>query len=332
MKNILILHTGGTFGMRPMEPNQVLAPSNLQEELMKHLPEIAKIAHIDVEIPFNEDSSDLAISDWEMLAKVIHKKMDAYDGFVVIHGTDTMVYTATALSFSLLNLKKPVIFTGAQRPLAKLRSDARLNLIDAIEVATFELGEVLIVFGQRILRANRCRKHSIARYDAFYTPNYPELGSIELHVELAQKHLLYSAEPYLLNPGFDASFLSIHIHPDANPLFYNTVLNNNNIKAVLLIAFGAGNLPVLKKNWIRFIEELNHAGKKVFINSSSAHGSIELDLYKSGKMALDVGAIGCKDMTIEASVVKIMKCVHMAKKSNQIEELFNLNFAGESAV
>ena len=158
MKKILLLHTGGTFGMVALEPDKVLTPGNLQDELTTHVPELNQIADINVEIPFNEDSANVGISHWNQLARIIHNKMDDYDGFVVIHGTDTMVYTASALSLSLINLKKPVIFTGAQRPLAKLRSDARLNIIDAVEVSTTDLQEVLIVFGQNILRANRSRK------------------------------------------------------------------------------------------------------------------------------------------------------------------------------
>ena len=192
MKKILILHTGGTFGMMPMEPDQILAPGNLQHELLKRVPEIAQIAEIRVIIPFNEDSSNLAIKEWDILAKTIDANMNEYDGFVIIHGTDTMVYTAAALSFSLINLKKPVILTGAQRPLSKLRSDARLNLIDAIEVATYKIGEVLIVFGQHILRGNRCRKTSITSYDAFYSPNYPLIGKIGLNVEPNKSLILKS--------------------------------------------------------------------------------------------------------------------------------------------
>ncbi|MEJ2053044.1 MAG: asparaginase [Calditrichaceae bacterium] len=146
MRNILIIHTGGTFGMTPIEPEEQLAPGNIQDQILKYIPEIEKIADIDVVIPFNLDSSNIGVNEWEVLSGIIDENLAKYDGFVIIHGTDTMVYSASALSYSLRNLPKPVIFTGSQRPLSKLRTDARFNLIDAIELATMPAPEVLITF------------------------------------------------------------------------------------------------------------------------------------------------------------------------------------------
>jgi len=329
MKKILILHTGGTFGMMPMEPDQILAPGNLQHELLKRVPEIAQIAEISVQIPFNEDSSDLSIKEWDSLAEIIDSNMNSYDGFVIIHGTDTMVYTAAALSFSLLNLKKPVILTGAQRPLSKLRSDARLNLIDAIEVATHSIGEVLIVFGQNILRGNRARKTSITSYDAFYSPNYPVIGEIGLNVEPETDLIRKNSDYYSFNPGFDPSVLSIHIFPNSDAEFYRHVVFNKKIRALMLIGFGAGNLPVKDSQWLSFIKDAISEGKIVLINSSSAHGRINLQIYESGQKALEAGAIGCNDMTIETSVVKIMKALASTSDIEKQKNYFLKDIAGE---
>jgi len=329
MKKILLLHTGGTFGMVALEPDKVLTPGNLQDEIITHVPELNQIADIDVQIPFNEDSANVGISHWDQLARTIHEKMDQYDGFVVIHGTDTMVYTASALSFSLVNLKKPVIFTGAQRPLAELRSDARLNIIDAVEVSTADLNEVLIVFGQNILRANRSRKTSRTSYDAFYSPNYPAIGNIGQKVDINYTLSPKSSESYKFFSGFGSSIISIHIFPGCDPSFYNDALNNPNIRVFLLIGFGIGHIPIKEKNWLVFIEKAYQAGKAVFINSSTAHGSIDLEVYEIGKKAMQAGAVGCRDMTLEATIVKIMKALSLTKDVLELKDFFLNALAGE---
>ena len=315
--------------MMPMEPDQILAPGNLQHQLLNRVPEIAQIAEISVQIPFNEDSSDLSIKEWDMLAKIIDSNMNGYDGFVIIHGTDTMVYTAAALSFSLLNLNKPVILTGAQRPLGSLRSDARQNLIDAIEVATKNIGEVLIVFGQNILRGNRSRKTSITSYDAFYSPNYPPIGEIGLNVELKKGLVWQTANKYKFSPGFDPSLLSIHIFPNCDPAFYKHIIQNKKIRAIMLIGFGSGNIPMKELQWLTFIEDTIAAGKVVFINSSSAHGKVDLHIYESGQKILGAGAKGCNDMTIETSVVKIMKALAISQDVKRVKEYVLKSIAGE---
>lgn len=329
MKKILLLHTGGTFGMVPMEPDQVLTPGNLQQELKRYIPEIMQIADLDIKILFNEDSANLAVNHWEILAKTIDKNMSMYDGFVIIHGTDTMVYTAAALSFSLINLKKPVILTGAQVPLSKQRSDARQNLIDALEVATHPLSEVLIVFGQKILRGNRARKTSITSYGAFFSPNFPVIGNIGIEVEIDKTHTLESKDDYKYLEGFNTSLLSIHIYPGCDPNFYKQVLDNPHINVILLIGFGAGNIPVKENNWLTFIKDAVIMGKNVFVNSSSGHGGINLELYENGKMIMDAGAIGCKDMTVEASIVKIMKSLAQSTEPVKVQQFFLYPLSGE---
>lgn len=315
--------------MVPMEPDEVLAPGNLQDELLNRIPEVNQIAQIDVHIACNEDSSNLGIPEWNDIAETIHRNMADYDGFVIVHGTDTMVYTAAALSYSLINLKKPVILTGAQRPLAKLRSDARLNFIDALEVATCDINEVLIVFGQRILRGNRAKKTSISNYGAYYSPNYPLIGEIGLNLVIQEPLLLRSEEPFSYDPGFDSSLLNIMVYPECDPAFYEHIVDNDSVRAVMLIGFGAGNLPEKNKEWLSFIRKCVARGKIVFINSSSSHGYINLDIYKSGRKVLDAGAVGCKNMTIEAATVKIMKALYKFKKPDQVSTYCLSDIAGE---
>ncbi len=328
MKKILLVHTGGTFGMVPAEPKSILAPGNFQSQILINVPEIVRIADIDVEIPFNLDSSNIGINEWQILTELIHARMDEYDGFVIIHGTDTMVYTAAALSFTLRNLNKPVILTGAQRPLSKLRSDARTNLIDAVELATLDIFEVLIVFGQKIVRGSRAKKVSISSYDAFESPNFPLIGEIGLKIKLNQLLLYKSVEKYSFLPGFKQKALIINIVPSLNPEYYFPLLEND-LEAFILAGFGAGNLPNTSPDWIPFIQNATKLGKSVFICSNSMHGSVDLSLYESGQKALEAGAVGLGDMTIESAYVKLLKILNITDIPGEIVSLMNENWAGE---
>jgi len=314
--------------MVPVEPNQVLAPGNLYQQINKHVPELYSIAEIDFEIPFNLDSSNISAPEWDHLAKLINDNIDLYDGFVVIHGTDTMVFTAAALSFSLRNIKKPVILTGAQRPLSKLRSDARENLVDAVECATMDLPEVSIVFGQDILRGNRAKKISLASYEAFQSPNYPILGNIGLHISLFPKRLLENPMHYRFQPGFSGHVSIINVFPAMKA---ESQLKNitSGTQAVILVGFGAGNFPDITSEWILFIEEVSGSNIPVFIASQSYHGAIDLTIYESGEKAIMAGAIGLKDMTLEASYVKLLKIFSMTSERSEIESLIYQNWAGE---
>jgi L-asparaginase len=328
MKRILLIHTGGTFGMVPLKPDKTLAPGNLQNQLYEYVPELQNLAEIDIRIPFNLDSSDISCREWDILSFLIHNSMEKYDGFVIIHGTDTMVYTAAALSFSLRNLKKPVILTGSQRPLSKLRSDARANLIDAVELATCSLKEVAIVFGQSVLRGNRARKTSITSYNAFQSPNYPRLGNIGLNIELYDKFLFSSPDPYQYVPGFTGSVSILNVLPAIKPDLYFSLLDTN-VTALILVAFGAGNFPDTLTGWIPLIKQASEKGIAVLVGSHSLHGTIDLNIYQSGRNALRAGAIGLKDMTTEATYVKLLKLQSMASDNNILAHEILTNWAGE---
>jgi len=327
-KRILIIHTGGTFAMTASEPDEMLIPGNLQSELVEHVPEITSIAKINVEIPFNQDSSESGIEEWQLLSKSIYSRMDKYDGFVVIHGTDTMAYTASALSFSLLNLRKPVILTGAQRPLSKLRSDARSNLIDAIELATMDIPEVIIVFGQHILRGNRSKKISTSSYDAFDSPNFPHLGEIGLKIDLHKNRLLKLQGASILLEGFIPKVALISVQPTLKPQWYERVFDTD-LKIIILLAYGSGNLPAKEPNWLRFIENARKKDVGVVIGSHSLHGMVDLDLYEAGKKAQDAGAIGLGKMTYEAAYVKLQKILTLSSSIPEIYDRFSQNWAGE---
>ena len=328
MKKILIIHTGGTFGMNPVEPDEQLAPGNIQNQILQYIPEIENLADIDVIIPFNLDSSNIGIREWEILSDLIHNNIEKYEGFVVIHGTDTMVYTASALSFSLRNLRKPVILTGSQRPLSKLRTDARFNLIDAVELATMSVPEVLITFGQRILRGNRAKKISITNYNAFDTPNYPLIGEIGIDIQINYEYVLKPNETYFHERGFAQNLAVLSIYPSLNLDNYLPVLDSK-INGIILRGFGAGHVPIVLPNWMDFLKKAREKNIMIFIGSHSRHGSVNLDLYESGKEAKDLGAVGLGRMTIEAAYVKLMRIFHQATDPDKVVKLLNTSWAGE---
>lgn len=329
MKKIAIIHTGGTFGMVPIQPADILAPGDIQNQIHDFLPEIARLADITVFVPFNLDSSEIGIPEWEQLGSIIDQGMSAYDGFVLIHGTDTMVYTAAALSFSLRNLKKPVILTGSQRPLSKLRSDARSNLIDAVELATMDIPEVLIVFGQKILRGNRTKKLSITHYSAFDSPNFPLLGEIGLNIQLNQKLILKPVDDYFFLKGFVPQVAVVSIYPSLSPDFYYPLIKNPKIRIIILRGFGAGHFPHLNPDWLSFVKNAFDEGKLVFIGSHSTHGSVDLNLYESGKKAAELGAVGLAGLTIEAAYVKLLKILALTTDSEEIKIQLMQNWSGE---
>ncbi|MHB2149084.1 asparaginase [Calditrichota bacterium LG25] len=328
MKKILLIHTGGTFGMVPVEPDQTLAPARVQNHIINMVPEISRLAEIDVLTPFNKDSSNVGIEEWDLLSQLIYEHWDRYDGFVIIHGTDTMTYTASALSFSLRNLNKPVILTGSQRPLSQYRSDARLNLIDAVELSTMDLREVLIVFNQRIFRGNRTKKISVKSYHAFESPNFPPLGEIGVTIDIDHSRLLQSEGPVFHLPGFYPQVVVLTIQPSMSPGYFYSLFDQN-IKALLLLGFGSGNLPFPEPDWLSFIKAAMKRDIPVFIGTQSIQGRVDLSLYECGRQALEAGAQSIGQMTVEAAYVKLLKILKLTSHPDAIVRMFNENWAGE---
>ncbi len=328
MKNILIIHTGGTFGMTPVLPSMTLKPGNIKADIEKYLPLLKDIAHIHFKIPFNLDSSNISPDEWLKIFSIIKIEQDHYDGFVIIHGTDTLVYTAAALSYLLIGLRKPIILTGAQRPLSAIRSDARGNLINAVELATHPIPEVAICFGNKLLRGNRTKKLSMESYAGFESPNYPELASIGLNIQLHPHNFLNSKQRSLLKPVFDSGLMVIQIYPGLEPELYGFVFKTA-VRAILLLGYGVGNLPNPRPNWLKFITALLAAGKLVFIGSQSVHGQVDMHLYEFGKQAEKLGCISLQDMTTEAALVKLMLLLGNFNDPHLIKKYFSLALAGE---
>lgn len=308
MKRILILQTGGTILMRPSAdaPDEVAPDPRASRWLLKEIPDLARIADIEQKALFNLDSSDISPSHWTLLAETILAEKDAYDGFVVLHGTDTMAYTASALSFALAGLGKPVIFTGSQVPLANLRSDARRNLINAVEVATLDLPEVAICFNDAVFRGNRATKMSIGDFDAFGSPNLAPLAEIGIEIRVIRAH--HDAPPLAPapKPHFSSSVHFLKIHPAISPELL-APLASSGIQALILEAFGSGNFPITgAHNLLPFFKACREAGMHLIIASQAPYDAVHLTKYESGRAAAALGMISAGDMTLEAALTKTM--------------------------
>ncbi len=328
MKKVLIIHTGGTFGMTPADPGKILQPGKIEESLGEFVPSIHQIAEISIKIPFNLDSSNIGTDEWKILYDIIRMAMEDSDGVVIIHGTDTLVYTAAALSYLFLDLKKPIVLTGSQRPLSALRSDARSNLINAVELATYAIPEVLVCFGNKVYRGNRSKKISIERFESFDSPNYPPLATIGLNVHVNAHYILQSKANVQLKSSFFKGILALRVFPGLDPKKFMPLLDNS-LKAIILEGFGAGNLPGMTMDWVDFISVAVLKQKLVFIGSQSSHGTIDLQLYSCGQQAEQAGALSLGDMTIEAALVKLMILLANFEDLEKVKKYMMVSLAGE---
>ncbi len=324
---VVILHTGGTLGMRPRTADQALAPDEFGEALLDNVPELAEIAEIDARVLCNLDSCDVTPAHWESFAHEIAGAIDGCDGIVVTHGTDAMAYTASALSFLLRNLPRPVILTGSQRPLADPRSDGRANLVGAVDLATRPIPEVAIYFDGHLLRGNRTTKRSSFAFAAYRSPNFPPLAEIGTGVRLIADPLRPSG-PLTIEGCFDPRVAAVRLLP-GQPAGSLESLAAGGVGAVLVQAFGVGNIPVVDRGIARAIETLVAAGVVVAIGSQSMHGRVDLGHYAGGRLAREMGAIGTGDMTTEAAAVKLMYLLGTERNADAVRENLCRSIAGE---
>lgn len=328
MKKILLLQTGGTISMGGTGHLHQLDREAWGKVLKNQIPELNKMADIEVEHLFAEDSSDIHHRHWQLIAETVEKHYDAYDGFVILHGTDTMAYTASALSFCLRNLDKPVILTGSQVPLSNLRSDARRNLINSIEIATMSLNEVAICFNDHVYRGNRSTKMSIGDFDAFASPNYPPLAEIGLHIELRDTQLPANDQDLHITNRFDDRLLLLKSFPGLNSSHVNP--DWSQLRAIVLEAFGSGNFPLKDPEGIWPLLKKGFKNNiLIIITSQAPYDSVDLTKYESGHRALDRGALGAGDMTVEATITKLMHLLGQSDDNDYIRKNFQEPIAGE---
>jgi L-asparaginase len=309
---ILIIYTGGTFGMT-YDQDGVLVPFDFSL-IIEHLPALKNLALELTVFSFENpiDSSNIDPGYWKIIGKIIEENYNTQDGFVVLHGTDTMAYTASALSFMLEGLTKPVIFTGAQLPISEPRSDARENLITALEIASARkdgkalVPEVCIYFDYELLRGNRSKKVESMQFDAFDSGNYPQLAKSGVKIDY-NFSVIRSVDNsnLVLHSTFDTNISIIKLFPGINKTVIEAILNTAGLKAVILETYGSGNAPT--HHWL--MDDLKKAidkGILVLNISQCPGGTVMQGRYETSKNLLKIGVISGADMTTEAAVAKLM--------------------------
>lgn len=300
---LLLLHTGGTLMMRGDE-DATLVPDVYTHDLVAELPVLRKIAEIETRILFNLDSSNIQPPHWVDIARAIHESLDAYDGFVVIHGTDTMAYTASALAFLLPGLDRPVVLTGSQKPLTDVRTDARANLVDACHLATLGIPEVGIAFDSRFLRGCRASKLDAWGMSAFGSPRCPPLAELGLSVRIAP-HVLPMRRRLPFDARIEPHVLAVRTFPGLEPRLLLNALDVG-VRGLLFEAFGAGNVPTMDNSLVPVIDAARERDVPVVIISQTARGAVDFNVYEGGFAAAHAGAISGGDMTSEAALAKLM--------------------------
>ncbi|MBX5484635.1 MAG: asparaginase [Myxococcaceae bacterium] len=326
MPRILMLHTGGTLGMAGRRPS-ALRPAAFFRTLKARVPELFELADIELELACNIDSSEMQPEIWAELARELYRKLPHFDGAVVTHGTDTLAFTASALSFMLPGLNKAVVLTGSQRPLGEIRSDARLNLIDAVTSALRGPKEVTVCFDSRLYRGNRVRKVKVSEYDAFESPNFPVLGVLGVNATF-EPGLRPRGRPRLRD-ALDPRVFLLKVFPGMDPAIPLAVLDH--VRGLVIEAYGAGNFPVADP--LRSLAPLFREAKRrqipIVVVSQAYRNGVDLTLYESGAFALAQGAISGYDLTPSAALVKLMQALAYTRTVDEVRRYVQTPIAGE---
>ena len=331
MPRLLILHTGGTVMMGPASGHGsgMLTPDVYGRDLCAELPSLGRIGEIETRILFNMDSGDMQPSDWVTLAREVHAALAAglHDGVVVVHGTDTMAYTASALGLMLGALPKPVVLTGAQRPLVDVRTDARENLVNAALVATLGVPEVSIAFASRALRGVRATKKDAWAFDAFESPNCAPLVELGVGVDRAP-HVRAAGELAAFDDRIEPRVLAVRVFPGIDPALLSGALRVG-VRGLVLEAYGTGNLPHLTGSLIPALEEARARGVPVVVVSQCLRGFVDMGRYAGGAEAAAAGAISGGDMTVETAIAKLMIGLGRKKTPDELRAYLESDVVGE---
>jgi L-asparaginase len=338
--SLLIIYTGGTIGMVRDRQSGVLHPFPF-ENILDEIPELRKAGFHLSSYTFSPplDSSNISPDTWIKLSKLIEENYCRFDGFIVLHGTDTMAYSASALSFMLENLAKPVVFTGSQLPIGSLRTDAKENLITAIEIAASvrddkpAVPEVTVFFQNKLFRGNRTIKHNAEEFKAFQSYNYPVLAETGVHIRFNYPAIHYPANKarFSIHTALDTNVTILKLYPGINPHIINAVLKIENLRAVVLETFGAGNAPN-EKWFLREIEDAIHRDIIVLSVTQCAEGCVEMGMYETSKTLEKIGVISGHDITTEAAVTKLMYLLGKYAQSTQVRKDLTRSLRGEISI
>lgn len=333
-RKVLIIYTGGTIGMeKDYETNSLRAFDF--NHIFNKIPEM-NLLECEVSVhQFSEplDSSDVGPEEWKELAQLIEENYHLFDGFLILHGTDTMAYTASALSFMLKNLRKPVILTGSQLPIGDLRTDAKENLLTSLYYASLYqndeavVQEVALYFEYKLLRGNRCLKYSAENFDAFISPNYPILGEsgVHLKVEEAMLYRTPDQEDFSVDLHLNDSILLWRIFPGIN---LESLPQIPKIKVLILQVFGSGTIFSNKKTE-EVLQKIRNNGTEIVVISQCVSGGISIGKYNNSNIFKKIGAISGHDITAESALAKAMHLIDNPNYSGDFAENFKKNLRGE---
>lgn len=341
-KRILLLYTGGTIGMKQDPVTLALKPFNFNQ-ILEEVPELKKFGcEIDT-YSFDPliDSSDMQPEFWVRLAGMIQENYSRYDGFVVLHGTDTMSYTASALSFMFENLAKPVVLTGSQLPIGMLRTDGKENLISSIEIASSAdengnpvVPEVCIYFDAHLYRGNRTTKYNAENFRAFRSANFPVLADVGIHIKFNPNNILVPdsfSEPLKISTALDTRVAVLRIFPGITPEVMDAILGMEGLRGVVLETFGSGNAPTAE--W--FVERIKNAVRRglLVLNVTQCQaGKVDMDAYATGIALKNEGVISGYDSTIEAAIAKMFYVLGQTNDLSEAKRLLNSNLRGEISI
>jgi len=335
--SILLIYTGGTIGMVQKTETGALVPVRFNQ-ILDEVPELNRLGYNLKSITFNPplDSSDITPKIWAKLARTIQENYSKYDGFVILHGTDTMAYTASALSYMLENLDKPVVMTGSQLPIGILRTDGKENLITSIEIAaakqngTAVVPEVCIYFDFKLSRGNRTSKRHADHFSAFHSTNYPLLAKAGVDIKFYHENIYHPNSKGILkaNTNFDENVVILRIFPGMNRIVFESIMNIAGLKGVVLETFGSGNIPSV--TWMmRSIKQAIRRDMVILNVTQCEGGSVKMGHYHASQELLNAGVVSGEDMTTEAAVTKLMFLLGQGLTTEDVKLYLKKNRSGE---